>query len=95
MTERMKYLWNCQDYTHQFINKNCTNPLNFMCYNLVKSSRIIARGKLLRCEESPCIQGQTAGETPGSVSWRIGPQKGVVSTQKTADGLISQAMVQR
>ena len=39
---------------------------------MIESSRIIA---LIKSEESPCIQGQTAGETPDSVSWWIGPQK--------------------
>ena len=39
-------------------------------------------------EESPCIQGQTAGETPDGVNrWKV-PQK------DTADGRESQAKVQ-
>lgn len=44
-----------------------------LCYNTkgIKQSDNRAR----KSEESPCIQGQAAGETPGSVSWRIGPQK--------------------
>ena len=33
--------------------------------------------RALQGEESPCIQGQLAGETPDGVSRWIGPQKGV------------------